>query len=289
MNAIDSRTAAFIRTAHRAPRLSREQELELVARLREGDRAAKDRLVTCHLREVVFIALKFQRYGVAVADLIAEGNLGLMRAVEKFDPAHGVRFATYAAHWIRSFVVAHVLGTWSVVCPKTGVLRTRTFFKLRRERAKLESLGLDLDEMNGRLAERMGVSKGKVERMLERMDSRDLSLDAPAHADSRSTFGDLFTSTDDPEKTCDDHRIHDRLGAAVQKALESLDPRERFIVDSRWLADPDEQISLADIGRKLGVSRERARQLEARARSRVACALAKADGIGREWLDASAA
>ncbi|HEX4336318.1 MAG TPA: sigma-70 family RNA polymerase sigma factor [Polyangiaceae bacterium] len=289
MIAIDSRTAHFIQVAHRAPRLSREDERELVVRLREGDRAAKDRLVTCHLREVAFIALKYQRYGVAVADLIAEGNLGLLRAVEKFDLGHNVRFATYAAHWIRSYVVSHVLGSWSIVCPRTGVLRTKTFFKLRRERAKLEGLGLDCDDTNQLLAERMGVTQQKVERMLARIDSRDLSLEAPAHGDSKATLGDMFASADNPEKACDDHRIFERLNEAVEKALEVLDERERFIVDSRWLADPDDQISLADIGRKLGVSRERARQLEARARERVARALAKAGGIDREWLDATAA
>ena len=286
---IDPGTTRFVQAAHRAPRLSREEERTLVEQVRAGSRAAKERLVTCHLREVVFIALKYQRYGVAVGDLISEGNLGLLRAVEKFDPDHGVRFATYAAHWIRSFVVSHVLASWSVVCPRTGILRTKTFFKLRRERAKLEGLGLEAHETNQLLAERMGVSQPKLERMLARVDARDLSLEAPAHSDSKASLGDLVTSDDDPEKACEELRIHMRLGAVVEKALEGLDARERYIVDSRWLADPDDQLSLADVGRKLGVSRERARQLEARARDRVACAIAKAGGVDREWLDASAA
>lgn len=289
MNGMDARTAQFVKAAQRAPRLSRDEECALFVAARAGNRAARDRLVTSHLREVVFVALKYHRYGVAIGDLVSEGNLGLLRAVDKFDPSYGVRFATYATHWIRSFVVAHVLGSWSVVCPRTGVLRSKTFFKLRRERAKLDTRGLDPDETNRLLAERMGVSQAKVESMLARMDARDLSLEAPAHDDSRASFGDHISNDDDPEKFCDEHRIHARLGAAVEKALESLDARERYIVHSRWLADPEEQISLADVGRKLGVSRERARQLEARARRRVVTALAEAGGIDRAWIDASAA
>src|SRR5215471_574240 len=120
----DTGTARFIQAALGARRLSREEERGLFERLRAGDRAAREQFVTAHLRDVVFIAQKHGRYGIAVADLIAEGNLGLLRAVEKFDVERGVRFGTYAAHWIRSYVVAHVLASWSIASPRTGVLRT---------------------------------------------------------------------------------------------------------------------------------------------------------------------
>ena len=274
MIAIDAGTQRFIEAARRAPRLSREEERVLFERSRAGDRAARERFVTAHLREVVVIALKHRRYGVPVADLIAEGNLGLLRAVEKFDLDRGVRFATYAPHWIRSYVVAHVLASWSVACPRTGVLRTKIFFKLRRERAKLEGTGLDASEVLPLLAERMGVTEDRLARMLARLDTRDLSLESPIHQGSSITLGDQIASDDDPERACDTHRIRAHLGDVLDEALEQLDERERLIVNSRWLADPEDELSLADIGRTLGVSRERARQLEARARQRVATALA---------------
>ncbi len=245
--------------------------------------------MTSHLREVVFVALKYRRYGVALNDLISEGNLGLLRALDKFDVSRGVRFATYAMHWIRAYIVSNVLASWSVVCPRTGVLRTKTFFKLRRERARIEGLGLEPSEAHGLLAQRLGVTEAKLERMLARIDARDLSFDAPARDDARTSVGDLIHGDDDPEKACEQHRIHARLSAAVDEALRTLDARERYIVDSRWLAEPDDELTLADVGRKLGVSRERARQLEARTRKRVAAALAEAGDVDRSWLDASAA
>ena len=243
--------------------------------------------MTCHLRDVVFVALKHRRYGIAMADLIAEGNLGLLRAIDKFEPERGLRFATYAVHWIRSYVVSHVLASWSVACPRTGVLRTKTFFKLRRERAKLEASGVPSSDVLGPLAERMGVSEEKLAAMLARLDARDLSLDAPIHRDAEATLGESVASGDDPERACDERMIQARLAQAVQSALDQLDARDRLIVQSRWLAEPDEELSLADIGRTLGISRERARQLEARARKRVATALAMSSRITTEWLSAS--
>lgn len=289
MMAIDAGTARFIEAAQRASRLSRDEELALFERARAGDRAARERFVTAHLREVVFVALKHRRYGVAVADLIAEGNLGLLRAVEKFDPDRGFRFATYAAHWIRSYIVSHVLASWSVACPRTGVLRTKVFFKLRRERAKLESSGLSASELLSPLAERMSVTEDKVARMLARLDTRDLSLESPVHRGSSATLADRIASDDDPERACDARRVQARLGEALERALEHLDARERLIVNARWLADPEDELSLADIGRTLGVSRERARQLEARARKRVARALAQTSRITPDCLSLTAA
>jgi RNA polymerase sigma-32 factor len=262
MMAIDTGTLRFIEAAQRAQRLSRDEEVLLFGRIRDGDRAARERFVTAHLREVVFIALKHRRYGVAVADLIAEGNLGLLRALEKFDLDRGVRFATYAVHWIRSYVVSHVLASWSVTCPRTGVLR---------------------------LAERMGVTEDKAARMLARLDTRDLSLEAPFHGDSSATLGDQIASDDDPERACDARRLRAHLGEGLSQVLAELDERERLIVNARWLADPEDELSLADIGRTLGISRERARQLEARARDRVARALAKTTPITRDTLASTAA
>ena len=289
MATIDDGTARFIEAAQRAPRLSRDEERAVFERLRAGDRAAREHFVTCHLREVVFVALKHQRYGVPLSDLVAEGNLGLLRAVDKFELERGVRFATYAVHWIRSYVLSHVLATWSIACPRSGVLRTKVFFKIRRERAKLEASGLSSTDVLQELAKRVGVPEEKLERMLARLDDRDLSLEAPVRGGTAATLGETVAADDDPERACDEHMVQAKLGEAVERALEQLDARERLIVESRWLADPDDELSLADIGRTLGISRERARQLEVRARKRVASALAKSSQITTEWLSATAA
>ena len=137
---IDPATARFIETAQAVPPLSREEENTLAARARAGDRRAADRLLEAHLRDVVFVAKKHRYYGIPLGDLIAEGNLGLLRALEKFEPERGVRFSTYAAHWIRSFIMGYVLRSWTLVGGRTGVLSSNLFFRLRRERARLESL-----------------------------------------------------------------------------------------------------------------------------------------------------
>jgi RNA polymerase sigma-32 factor len=127
----DTATARYIETARAVPSLSREEEGALLARARAGDRRAADRIVEAHLRDVVYVAQKHRFYGMPLADLIGEGNLGLMRALEKFEPERGVRFATYASHWIRSFIVSHVLRSWTLVGGRTGVLRSNLFFRLR--------------------------------------------------------------------------------------------------------------------------------------------------------------
>lgn len=279
----DTATARYIDAAQAVPPLSREEEISLFYRARAGDRRAADRLVKAHLRDVVYIARKHRFYGTPVADLIGEGSLGLMRALEKFEPEHGVRFGTYAAHWIRSYIVSHILRSWTLVGGRTGVLRSNLFFRLRRERARLECLHGLGGEMTQLLAQKLNVSEDDLKFMVERLDARDLSLDAPTHPDSQTALGDSLSSSDDAESDYEAETRRHHIAAALRKALPKLDTRERFIAESRLLADGADELSLADIGRTLGVSRERVRQLEDRACAKIRRVLVEECGERVDW------
>jgi RNA polymerase sigma-32 factor len=264
----DATVTHFVSLANSAPRLDRAEVEELLRRWYElGDESAKAELLRCHLRYAVSIAMKYRRYGLPLADLIAEGNFGLVRALEKFDPALGNRFVTYAAHWVRAYVLGYVLKHWSLV--NVG-LRSKHFFKLRRERRRIESLVGDADEARKLLAERTGLTPARVEDLLRRLDARDVSLDAQAFQDGTTTVVDRLPDEEpiqderlETERTCDCAK------RIVHRALATLDPRERLVIESRLLASQEDERTLADLGRELGISRERARQLEERGRRKL--------------------
>src|SRR5690606_29551412 len=148
------------------------------------DQEAADRLVEANLRFVVAMALQYRRYGIPLSELLAEGNLGLMMAVRKFDPERGTRFVTYAGYWIRAYVLDLVVRSTTMVGAGSGPLRSKLFFRLRRERAKIVNLTSDPAERLAKLAERFDVSEEKMEDMLRRIDSRDVSLSTPLHDDA---------------------------------------------------------------------------------------------------------
>jgi RNA polymerase sigma-32 factor len=262
--------------------LSREAEHELAVRYRAGDRAAGTKLVESNLRFVLAVARQYKRYGLPMPELVAEGNVGLATALEKFDPYKGTRFVTYAAYWIRAYVLNYVIRAWSLVGAGSGPLRSKLFFQLRRERARISNVVHDRDEALAALAEKLQMSVEKLEPLLQRLDARDVSLDVPVFSDGDATRGDLLpdsSSTPQDEQFADAERqnVYDlRVRAAVAR----LDPRERFIVEQRIMSD--EELSLAELGRKLGVSRERARQLEARARKKLEAQLADLRGMYAE-------
>lgn len=268
------------------PPLSREEELALArAWIDEKSEDAAEKLVRSHLRYVVATATKYRRYGVPVSDLVAEGNLGLVHALRKFDPERGFRFVTYASYWIRAYILNHIIRSWSVV-PGSGALRSKTFFKLRRERTRVANLVGDPEQAEKMLAERMGVSPKKLRTMLGRLESRDVSLDAKAFDDSATTLLDTLVADDAPaDRVLDDRQQQDSLRDIVGKAIANLDDRERYIVEQRLMADSEEQASLAEIGRKLGVSRERARQLESRAKDKLKSYLSQLKpDFAPDWL-----
>ncbi|MBL8681612.1 MAG: sigma-70 family RNA polymerase sigma factor [Myxococcales bacterium] len=261
--------------------LSREEEHELAVRYRAGDRAAGTKLVESNLRFVLSVARQYKRYGLPMPELVAEGNVGLATALEKFDPYKGTRFVTYAAYWIRAYVLNYVIRSWSLVGAGSGPLRSKLFFQLRRERARISNVVHDRDEAMAALAEKLQMSVEKLEPLLQRLDARDVSLDVPVFNDGDATRADLLPDAtapaDEQYASAERQNVYDlRVRAAVAR----LDPRERFIVEQRIMSD--EELSLAELGRKLGVSRERARQLEARARKKLEAQLADLRGIYAE-------
>src|SRR5688572_6108923 len=265
--------AFYVAESRPAPRLTAEQELELACRWKSfGDRAAADRLVRAHLRYVVTTALRYRHYGVPVSELVAEGNFGVVLALGKFEPSRRLRFVTYAAHWIRATIMGHIIKTWSIVGGSTA-LRSRSFFRLRRERAKLLGLLGDEETAEIELASRLGVGHEHVRLLLRRLDARDASLDAPAPSHSSPTTLDRLVASDDPERQFFEQRLERDVKRAVGDALGALDRRERFIAERRLMADAVDELSLAELGRRLGVSRERVRQLEARTKKKLRAAI----------------
>jgi RNA polymerase sigma-32 factor len=264
----------YMERVRKIPTLSREEEHELAVRAKAGDQDAADRLVEANLRFVVAVALQYRRYGIPLAELLAEGNLGLMMAVKKFDPDRGTRFVTYAGYWIRAYVLDLVVKSTTMVGAGSGPLRSKLFFRLRRERAKVANLTGDPRERLELMAERFDVSPEKMERMLRRLDSRDVSLSAPLFDDAGATLQDtLREEGDDQEARFFDTERQRFLEEHLTEALDGLDHRERYIMEQRYMGD--DQVSLAALGRELGVSRERARQLEARAKKKLKKRLSK--------------
>jgi RNA polymerase sigma-32 factor len=254
------------------PVLDRDEELALARRFKEsGDAVARDLLARSQLRTVVSNALKYRRYGIDLSELIAEGNVGLVHALSKFDPERGYRLVTYTSHWIRAYILESVLKSWSIVGGGSGALRTKLFFKLRRERARVANLVGEGEEAERLLAQRLELEPEKLRVLLQQLEIRDLRLDAAAtDGDSSVRFVDTLPSLDrNQEEIALRSEAAEDARDTVGNALEALDERERFIVEQRFMADPEDQLSLAEIGRSLGFSRERARQLEARARRKL--------------------
>jgi RNA polymerase sigma-32 factor len=268
---IDPSLSRYITTVHHYPKLTREEERVLADRwVKHQDPRAAEALLRAHLRYVVAIALKYRRYGVPLSELIAEGNFGAVHALRKFEPERGHRFVTYAAYWIRAYVLGYVIRSWSLVGVGSGALRSKLFFKLRRERARIMNLLGDEERADEALAEKFGVPVPQIAIMLRRLETRDLSLDTKVFDDAPTSLVDTLASPDNDQET--DLVADERqkvVKATVRLAVQDLDTRERYIVENRMLADSEDELSLAEIGRRLGVSRERARQLEERAKKKL--------------------
>jgi RNA polymerase sigma-32 factor len=258
----------YIERVRAIPTLSREDEHDLALEAQAGSRKAQDRLVEANLRYVVAVALQYRRYGIRLGELIAEGNLGLVTAVQKFDPHRGTRFVTYAGYWIRAFVLEAVVRSTSLVGGGAGPLRSKLFFRLRRERARVATLTTDPSERLEMMAERFDTTPAKMETMLRRIEAGDVSLDQPVYDESQTSLVETLESSEEPPDEKYARLVASRqLSERLSGALDVLDRRERLIVEQRILGD--EEVSLAALGRELGVSRERARQLEARAKAKL--------------------
>jgi RNA polymerase sigma-32 factor len=272
---------AYLAEIARIPVLDREEEQRLATRYRHSREPwMAHALVRANLRFVVHLAREHWRSGFSMADLVQEGNLGLIEAVERFDPGRGVRLVTYASTWIRARILNHILGSWSLVRVATTAGQRRLFFSLARTRRDLERR-LDPADPEAvaavvpMLARCLGVSPAAVEEMRLRLDARDVSLDAPAPgglpgleaaAAGASSQEDLLAVAE--EGALDHHRVH--------SALACLDERERLVIELRVLGEDVE--TLQAVGERLGCGGERARQIEVRARGKLRRCLLECGG-----------
>jgi RNA polymerase sigma-32 factor len=260
---VDTLSAYMNELAQHAP-IDREEEHRLAVRwVKEHDLDAARRLVLSNLRLVVKIAMEYRRAWVNVLDLIQSGNVGLMEAVQRFDPYQGVKLSSYAAYWIRAYILKYILDNFRIVRLGTTRAQRKLFFRLNKEKRELERQGFEAEPKL--LAERLDVSEADVVDMGQRLTESDLSLNAPARRDesSRAEFGD-FVSGGGPsaEETVADAELRRVFLQKVREFAETLEPRDRKLVDERVLAD--EPKTLQELGDELGVTRERVRQLEAR-------------------------
>lgn len=280
----------YIASVEQVPKLSREQELVLSRRYVETkDEAAREQLVLANLRYVVAIALKYRRYQVSIAELIAEGNFGLLHALDKFEPERGHRFLTYAAYWIRAYVLNYIVRSWSLVGVGSGALRSKVFFKLRRERARITNLLGEGEHADEFLANRLNLSQSKLEAMTRQLDARDVSLDRKQNHDSAAPplLDTLVAGDSNQEEALSNIELQALMADAVRNALYGLDQRERYIIENRFMVDADGELSLAEIGRILGISRERARQLEARAKVKLRQRIDELSRAAGGWLESA--
>jgi RNA polymerase sigma-32 factor len=263
---------AYLADIRRIPLLTVEEEQRLARRFLEGDGRAGHQLVAANLRFVVKVAFEYRSWGLRLPDLIQEGNIGLMRAVQKFDPDKRVRLISYAVWWIRAYIQSHILRSWSMVKLGTTQAQRKLFFSLARSRRELTrapggSGGIDA------LAHSLSVKPSEVVEMSARLERRDQSLDQPLDDDGTATRGDrLATDAPSAHDALAAAEQRHRLGAGVQAALARLDARERFIIERRMMAEPP--MSLRELGDHFGFSRERARQLELRATEKLRSQLA---------------
>jgi RNA polymerase sigma-32 factor len=259
----DTLSAYMAELAHHAP-IDREAEHQLALRWTEQrDLEAARQLVLANLRLVVKIAMEYRRAWVNVLDLIQSGNVGLMEAVQRFDPYQGVKLSTYAAYWIRAYILKYILDNFRIVRLGTTRAQRKLFFRLNKEKRELERKGFEVEPKL--LAERLDVSEADIVDMDQRLSEGDLSLNAPAHRDepTRAEYGDFISGREpSAEQNVADAELRRVFMAKVREFAESLDARDRKLVEERVLAD--EPKTLAELGAELGVSRERIRQLEAR-------------------------
>jgi RNA polymerase sigma-32 factor len=255
--------AVYMSETRRYPLLTPDEEHALAVRLVEhGDNAAARRLIESNLRLVVKIAYEYRRAHRNLLDLVQEGNIGLMQAVRKFDPYRGVKLSSYAAFWIRAYILKFILNNWRLVKIGTTQAQRKLFFNLRKEREKLEQLGFQ--PTAALLAEKLDVTEQEVVEMERRLAAPEASLDAPIGNDddgARSRL-DYLPGTDRPDHSVARSEFSQLLRGKLDTFASSLEGREQAIFRERWLTE--DPLTLQELGDRYGVSRERARQLEKR-------------------------
>ncbi|WP_315335313.1 RNA polymerase sigma factor RpoH [Pseudomonas grimontii] len=265
---------AYVNTVNSIPLLTPEQERELAESLYyEQDLGAARQMVLAHLRFVVHIARSYSGYGLAQADLIQEGNVGLMKAVKRFNPEMGVRLVSFAVHWIKAEIHEFILRNWRIVKVATTKAQRKLFFNLRSQKKRLAWLN---NEEVHRVAESLGVEPREVREMESRLTGHDMAFDPAAEADDDSAFQSpanyLEDHRYDPARQLEDADWSDNSNHNLHEALEVLDDRSRDILYQRWLAE--EKATLHDLAQKYNVSAERIRQLEKSAMNKLKLSIA---------------
>ena len=256
---------AYIGAVHRIPMLSSEDEQDLAREFRErGNLEAAKALVMAHLRFVVHVARGYSGYGLPLGDLVQEGNIGLMKAVKRFDPDMGVRLVSFAVHWIRAEMHEYILRNWRIVKVATTKAQRKLFFNLRKSKKRLG--WLNAEEVRA-VARDLGVPEATVLEMEARMSNYDVAFDAPADADDDAPPAPALYLEDhgaDPYRTVAEADQEGRDLDSLQHALTRLDARAQDIIRRRWL-DADSKITLQELADEYGVSAERIRQIESAA------------------------
>ena len=267
---------AYISTVNRLPMLTQDEEISLARQLRDNaDLAAAQALVLSHLRLVVSIARGYLGYGLPHADLIQEGNVGLMKAVKRFDPEQGVRLVSYAMHWIKAEIHEYILRNWRMVKLATTKAQRKLFFNLRSHKSGLDTMTPDQVDA---LAKTLNVKREEVIEMETRLGGRDIALESPSddEDDRLSPIGYLSAEHAEPTKVLE-AKQRDRLQSeGLESVLAKLDERSRRIVEARWLANDDGSgATLHELAAEFGVSAERIRQIEVAAMKKMKRALAE--------------
>ncbi|HEY4542496.1 MAG TPA: RNA polymerase sigma factor RpoH [Noviherbaspirillum sp.] len=257
---------AYISAVNRIPMLTAEEEGSLARRLRDkNDLAAAQKLVLSHLRLVVSIARGYLGYGLPHADLIQEGNVGLMKAVKRFDPDQGVRLVSYAMHWIKAEIHEYILKNWRLVKIATTKAQRKLFFNLRSHKEGLDAMTpAQVDD----LAKSLNVKREEVIEMETRMSGHDVALEAQTddEDDKFAPIAYLASDSGEPTRTLEARQFDRMQSEGLEQALGKLDPRSRRIVEARWLANDDGSgATLHELADEFGVSAERIRQIESAA------------------------
>ncbi|MDL2279925.1 RNA polymerase factor sigma-32, partial [Desulfovibrio sp. OttesenSCG-928-G11] len=277
----------YLREINRFPMLQPDEEVELARRVRDsGDADAAFRLVSSHLRLVVRIAMDFQRRWMQnVLDLVQEGNVGLVRAVSKFDPEKGIKFSYYATFWIKAYILKFIMDNWRLVKIGTTQTQRKLFYNLNKERQQLAAQGFTPDA--AMLAERLNVSEDQIIEMEQRLDASDMSLDAPI-SDEDSGGASRMDYLPALGPGIEETLGNSEMAHMVRERLESLAPhlsdKERYILEHRLLSE--EPVTLREIGDIFAITRERVRQIEARLLQKVRDHLFKnIKDFSRDWIE----
>ena len=269
----------YISTVNRIPMLTPERERELgVALKTHGDLAAASEMVMSHLRLVVSIARNYTGYGLPHADLIQEGNIGLMKAVKRFDPDRGVRLVSFAVHWIKAEIHEYILKNWRIVKVATTKAQRKLFFNLRSMKPNFGTLTpTEVKEV----ARQLNVKETDVTEMEKRLSGGEVSLE-PGNDDEESTWVSpiayLQDATVDPSERIATMQKETAATEGMRAALESLDERSRRIIETRWLNEGEEK-TLHELAAEYGVSAERIRQIEAKAMQKMKASLKDYDAV----------